>query len=140
MPFSRILVPSIDMVSPSEIRAVPVIVMAGTATVRPVSSITAIKGIGAERRIMGVLSAVLEWIERRRQLRRLFQHDARQLIERDPVTAYYDAQRAAARARFAGDGQAFLHWAKVAAEVARISNAPMDYEIVKKIVDEEMNR
>lgn len=54
--------------------------------------------------------------------------------------AYYDAQRAAARARFAGDSQAFLHWARVAAEVARISSAPMDYEIVKRIVDEEMNR
>jgi len=89
---------------------------------------------------MGVLSAVLEWIERRQQLRRLFQHDARQLIERDPVTAYYDAQRAAARARFAGDGRAFMHWAKVAAEVARISNAPMNYEIVKNIVDEEERR
>ena len=89
---------------------------------------------------MGVLSAVTAWIERRRQLRRLFQDNARQLIERDPVTAYYDAQRAAARARFAGDGRAFLHWAKVAAEVARISNAPMDYEIVKSIVDEEERR
>jgi hypothetical protein len=86
---------------------------------------------------MGVLSAVSGWIERRRQLRRLFQDNARQLVERDPVTAYYDAQRAAARARFSGDGQAFLHWAKVAAEVARISRAPMDYEIVKAIVAEE---
>jgi len=89
---------------------------------------------------MGVLSAVSAWIERRQQIRRLFQDDARQLIERDPITAYYDAQRAAARARFAGDGQGFLHWAKVAAEVARISNAPMNYEIVESIVDEEERR
>ena len=89
---------------------------------------------------MGGFSAVTTWIERRRQLRRLFQDNARELIERDPVTAYYDAQRAAARARFAGDGRAFLHWAKVAAEVARISDAPMDYEIVKHIVDEEEHR
>lgn len=89
---------------------------------------------------MGVFSAVTTWIERRRQLRRLFQDNARELIERDPVTAYYDAQRAAARARFAGDGRAFLHWAKVAAEVARISDVPMDYEIVKHIVDEEEHR
>lgn len=89
---------------------------------------------------MGVFSAVTTWIERRRQLRRLFQNDAHQLIERDPVTAYYDAQRAAARARFAGDSRAFLHWAKVAAEVARISTAPMDYEVVKSIVDEEERR
>lgn len=73
-------------------------------------------------------------------MRRLFRDDARQLVERDPVSAYYDAQRAAARARFAGDGRSFLHWAKVAAEVARISNAPMDYEIVKNIVDEEEHR
>jgi hypothetical protein len=89
---------------------------------------------------MGLLSTVTTWIERRRQLRRLFQHDARQLIERDPTAAYYDAQRAAARARFSGDSQAFFHWAKVAAEVARTSDAPMDYEIVKRIVDEEQRR
>ncbi|WP_131522941.1 hypothetical protein [Nitrobacter sp. Nb-311A] len=61
---------------------------------------------------MGVLSAVSGWIERRRQLRRLFQDNARQLIERDPAKTYYDAQRAAARARFSGDRQAFLHWGK----------------------------
>lgn len=89
---------------------------------------------------MGLLSAITAWVERRRQLRRLFQHDARLLIERDPASAYYDAQRAAARARFAGDGHAFLHWAKVAAEVARISDAPMNYEVVKSIVDEEEKR
>lgn len=87
-----------------------------------------------------MLSAITAWIERRRQLRRLFQDDACQLIERDHVTAYYDAQRAAARARFARDHQAFLHWAKVAAEVARISNTPMNYEIVKTIVAEEESR
>lgn len=73
-------------------------------------------------------------------MRRLFQHDARQLIERDPVTAYYDAQRVAARARVAGDGLSSLHWAKVAAEVARISDGPMDYETVKTIVAEEERR
>jgi len=89
---------------------------------------------------MGAFSAITSWIERRRKIRRLFQDGARDLIVRNPATAYYDAQRAAARARFAGDGQAFLYWAKVAAEVARISNAPMDYEIVKKIVDEEERR
>jgi hypothetical protein len=89
---------------------------------------------------MRVLSAVSTWIERRRQSRRLFQEDARQLIERDPATAYYDAQRLAARARFASDSQAFLHWAKVAAEVARIGNAPMNYETVKAIVAEEERR
>ena len=89
---------------------------------------------------MGAFSAITAWIERRRRLRRLFKDGARELIERDPATAYYDAQRAAARARFAGDGPAFLHWAKVAAEVARISTAPMNYEVVKSIVDEEERR
>jgi hypothetical protein len=73
------------MVSPSEILAVPVIIVAGAATVGPANSIEAIRGIRAGRRIMGVLSAVTAWIERRRQLRCLFQHDARQLIERDPL-------------------------------------------------------
>lgn len=89
---------------------------------------------------MGAFSAIAAWIERRRKIRRLFQDGARELIARDPATAYYDAQRAAARARFAGDGRAFIHWSKVAAEVARVSNAPMNYEIVKNIVDEEERR
>jgi hypothetical protein len=89
---------------------------------------------------MGMFSIISGWIERRRQSRWLCRDSACQLIERDPNTAYYDAQRAAARARFAGDGQAFQHWAKVAAEVARISDAPMNYEIVKCIVDEEERR
>jgi hypothetical protein len=55
----------------------------------------------------------------------------------NPATAYYDAQRIAARARFSGDGCAFLHWARVAAEIARISDNPMDIEVVQRIVDEE---
>jgi hypothetical protein len=55
----------------------------------------------------------------------------------NPETAYYDAQRIAARARFARDGRAFLHWARVAAEIAKISNNPMDIEVVQRIVDEE---
>lgn len=131
---------SIDMVSPSEILAMPVIVVAVAATAELANSIVAIRGIRAGQITMGAFSAITTWIERRRQLRRLFQDGARELIERDSATAYYDAQRAAARARFSGDGRAFLHWAKVAAEVARISNAPMDYEIVKSIVDEEERR
>jgi hypothetical protein len=55
----------------------------------------------------------------------------------NPATAYYDAQRIAARARFSGDGRAFFHWARVAAEIARVSNNPMDVEVVRRIVDEE---
>jgi hypothetical protein len=89
---------------------------------------------------MGMYSIITGWIERRRRLRRLYQDDARLLVERDPATAYYDAQRAAARARFAGDGVSFRHWAKVAAEVGRISHAPMDFEVVKMIVSEEEER
>lgn len=89
---------------------------------------------------IGMFSTFSEWIERRRELRRLCRDEARQLVERDPVNAYYDAQRAAARARFSGDGQAFLHWARVAAEVARISQAPMNFETVQAIVDEEERR
>jgi hypothetical protein len=46
--------------------------------------------------------------------------------------AYYEAQRRAARARASHDGVDFLHWAKVAAEVARISPT-----VVRGIVDEE---
>jgi len=87
-----------------------------------------------------MFSIFSKWIERRRELRRLYRDDARQLIERDPQTAYYDAQRAAARARLVGDGAAFLHWARVAAEVARISQAPMNFETVEAIVDEEERR
>ena len=80
------------------------------------------------------------WINRRRNLKLLCRNDARRLVDRDPSSAYYDAQRRAARARFAGDGEGFLHWASVAAEVARISSAPMDLEIVKRIFEEEQLR
>ena len=92
------------------------------------------------RGVIGMFSTISEWFERRRELKRLCRDDARQLIDRDPLTAYYDAQRAAARARFAGDGPAFLHWTRVAVEVARISQAPMNYETVEAIVDEEERR
>lgn len=110
----------------------------GTAIAIP-QGIVVTRGI-SEIMIMRLLSAVKAWVERRRRFRRLFRHDACQLIARDPFTAYYDAQSAAARARFEGNGKAFIYWSKVAAEVARISNAPMDYEIVKSIVDEEEDR
>lgn len=55
----------------------------------------------------------------------------------NPATAYYDAQRIAARARLSGDFRAFIHWARVAAEIARISDNPMDIEVVQAIADEE---
>lgn len=89
---------------------------------------------------MGPFSALARWFERRRAFRALCREEARNLLELNPHTAYYDAQRIAARARFAGDSQAFIHWARVAAEIARISNNPMDRKIVEQIVDEEARR
>ena len=48
------------------------------------------------------------------------------------------AQRLAARSRATEYGR-FLHWAKVAAEVARIeTSAEMDIDVVKSIVDREL--
>jgi hypothetical protein len=86
---------------------------------------------------MGAFSAISRWFERRRAFRALCREEARNLLQLNPHTAYYDAQRIAARARFSGDGQAFIHWARVAAEIVRISNNPMDRKIVEQIVDEE---
>lgn len=87
------------------------------------------------------MRAVMTWWERRRARRSLVLSDARTLIERDERNAYYDAQRLAARSRFRGDGTSFMHWASVAAEVARLSpTAEMDMRTVGAIVDEERAR
>ena len=60
------------------------------------------------------------------------------LLEQFEKDAYYTAQRLAARSRFRGDREGFWHWAKVAAEVARISpDVEMDMAIVERIVEEE---
>jgi hypothetical protein len=80
------------------------------------------------------------WWNRRRERRERIERDARDLLSRNPGSAYYDAQRAAARARFAGDGAGFIHWARVAAEVARISDNPMDIATVEAIVADEQRR
>jgi hypothetical protein len=82
----------------------------------------------------GTISA---WLERRQAAKGRVRDDARLLLAKGPATAYYDAQRLAARARFAGDGKGFVHWARVAAEVARIGTGPMDMAVVRAIVDEE---
>jgi len=87
--------------------------------------------------VAGMFAMIAQWWGRRRKLQQMCREDARLLLERNPSTAYYDAQRLAARARFAGDSQAFMHWARVAAEVARISNNPMDIKVVQAIADEE---
>lgn len=88
-----------------------------------------------------MFEAVRLWWERRRGIRRRWQADARRLVQLDEPAAYYCAQRLAARARATGEKGEFLHWAKVAAEVARISkHAEMDFSVVTTIVDEEMRR
>lgn len=85
-----------------------------------------------------MFAAIARWIDRRRAIRRRWQADARALIEIDEVNAYYDAQRRAARARRRGDRAEFYHWAKVAAEIARIAPlAEMDIDVLRAVVDEE---
>ena len=60
------------------------------------------------------------------------------LLEQFGKDAYYTAQRLAARSRFRGDRTGFWHWAKVAAEVARISpEVEMEMTVVERIVEEE---
>ncbi|SMF26109.1 MULTISPECIES: hypothetical protein [Rhizobiaceae] len=79
-----------------------------------------------------------QWIEHRRVIRRRWQEDARRLAVADPVNAYYEAQRRAARSRAQGHASEYWHWAKVASEVARIEpRAAMDFEVVKAIADHE---
>lgn len=88
-----------------------------------------------------MLAALRRWMENRRQIRRRWQADARRLIEHDEPSAYYEAQRLAARSRASGQAGEFVHWAKVAAEVARISpHAQMDLAVVQAIVDNETRR
>lgn len=85
--------------------------------------------------------ALTGWIEKRRQFRRRWQQDARVMIERHGRLSYYEAQRLAARCRSQGDRSGFWHWAKVAAEVARLSPvAEMDMKVVQAIADEEMQK
>lgn len=81
------------------------------------------------------------WLDRRREIRRRWQSDARMLAADQPRTAYYEAQRRAAVARSHGDAAGFWHWGKVAAEVARICpTAEMDLETLKDVVDRELDR
>ncbi len=88
-----------------------------------------------------MVSSFKRWIERRRALRLLWQEDAKVLIKQDERNAFYAAQRLAARSRARGDGDGFLHWSKVAAEVARLSpTAQMDFSVVNAIVYEELEK
>ena len=88
-----------------------------------------------------MLRSVWRWLERRRELRRRWQADARRLVAAEEANAYYEAQRRAARARVRGEKAEFYHWAKVAAEIARIApQAEMDTDRVIAIVAEEERR
>lgn len=88
-----------------------------------------------------MLARMNAWAERRRLRRGRWQDDARRLVTQDEPAAYYEAQRLAARARASRDADAFVHWANVAAEVARISpRAQMDLAVVQAIVDAELRR
>ena len=74
------------------------------------------------------------WIEERAARRRRCRVDARTLAAIEERTAYYEAQRR-------GQHSEFLHWAKVAAEIARIApRAEMDFRVVTAIVDAEFDR
>lgn len=86
-----------------------------------------------------MFSALANWIDKRGQIRKRWQEDARTLIEQHERRAYYEAQRLAARSRARGETSEFWHWAKVASEVARLSPvAEMDMKIVEDIADKEM--
>lgn len=81
------------------------------------------------------------WIDYRLALRRCWQVDAKRLIAAEEANAYYEAQRRAARARVRGNGREFYHWAKVAAEIARLSpQVEMNLAVLKHIVDDEERR
>jgi len=88
-----------------------------------------------------MFAAVRRWVEHRRAIRRRWQADARRLSLAEEINAYYEAQRRATRARLKGDAGEFYHWAKVAAEVARIApQAAMDVDVVREIITEEERR
>lgn len=83
---------------------------------------------------------IRRWLKRRRQIRLDWQADAQQLIRENEHDAYYAAQRHIARSRANRDRKAFMHWAKVAAEVARLSPfAEMEITKVRQIADEELS-
>jgi hypothetical protein len=90
---------------------------------------------------MILLEALRRWADKRRTIRRRWQQDGRSLVTRDERTAYYEAQRLVARSRVHGNAGEAFHWAKVAAEVVRIApGAEMDIDVVRAVVDEELDR
>lgn len=88
-----------------------------------------------------MLRFLTDWIEKRREIRLRWQRDARAVLHSHGHHAYYEAQRRASRARALQDRAGFWHWAKVAAEVARLSpDVEMDMKTVQAIADEELGR
>ncbi len=68
-----------------------------------------------------MLEAIKNWMRQHHDQRRRWREDALSLLNAKSSIAYYEAQRRATRSRLAGDRGVFIHWAKVAAEVARLS-------------------
>lgn len=84
---------------------------------------------------------IKQYRERRRRIQDRCKADARALVSADPIAAYCNAQRLAARCRCSGQADDFLHWSRVAAEVARIEpRAAMDFKTVQAINDREEAR
>src|SRR5690606_28709932 len=88
-----------------------------------------------------MLMTIRSWLDRRYALRHRWQEDARQLLSTEETRAYYEAQRRATRYRVGGDRAEFYHWAKVAAEIARLSpQVEMDLTTLRAIVADEERR
>jgi len=84
---------------------------------------------------------IARWIAYRRDLRGRWQEDARRLLLAEETNAYYEAQRRATRSRVRRNRAEFYHWAKVAAEVARLSpEVEMNIDVVRRVVFEEERR
>lgn len=88
-----------------------------------------------------MLAVITSWIDRRRALRHRRKEDALRLLTTEETNAYYEAQRRATRYRVRGDRAEFYHWAKVAAEIARLSpRVEMYLGMLRRIVAEEERR
>ncbi|MGB3390346.1 MAG: hypothetical protein WBA88_20460 [Pseudaminobacter sp.] len=88
-----------------------------------------------------MFAVITRWIAYRHYLRRRWREDARRLLVAEELGAYYEAQRRATRARVRGEKAEFYHWAKVAAEVARLSpEVEMNIVTLRAIVSEEEGR
>lgn len=88
-----------------------------------------------------MLEAIKNWMRQHHDLRRRWREDALSLLNAEGNIAYYEAQRRATRSRLAGDRGEFFHWAKVAAEVARLSpEVEMDMAFLRSVVAEEEKR